>query len=172
MELSAGAEELRLLPATWSSATRPFILGRYDRHQREYPPARWEGFRHHGHEWIPLRFGYGGLRQSDRWRLYLVDIATGTGGSLNTGNLSLSSASVYTNVNGPTPGVDYSQIRATGTVDLSNSNLDVSLSPSVIPSIDQTYILIDNDGSDPVTGTFSVSGRLHHHPERCVPVSG
>jgi len=103
MELSAGAEELRLLPATWSSATRPIHTRALRRHQREYRLRGGKASDITGTSGFLFGSGTAGSVNLTGGGLYLVDIATGTGGSLNTGNLSLSSASVYTNVNGPTP---------------------------------------------------------------------
>ncbi len=84
-----------------------------------------------------------------------VDLTTGVGGVLSTGNLSLSSGQFFVVINGPVAGVDYPQARVTGTVSLGNSILYLYLSSSLIPSVGQTFTFIDNDGSDPISGTFN-----------------
>jgi hypothetical protein len=71
---------------------------------------------------------------------------------LNTGNLSLTE-SVYLDINGSSAGGGYDQINATGTVSL-NAGLNVSLSPSFIPTRGQRFVLVNNDGTDAVTGEF------------------
>ncbi len=76
-----------------------------------------------------------------------VDLTTGVGGVLSTGNLSLSSGQFFVVINGPVAGVDYPQARVTGTVSLGNSILYLYLSSSLIPSVGQTFTFIDNDGS-------------------------
>src|SRR5262249_1715326 len=57
---------------------------------------------------------------------------------------------------GAAPGSGYGQLNVTGTVTLSGfANLDLSMSSGFTPSLGQVFVLIDNDGSDPVTGTFN-----------------
>ena len=89
--------------------------------------------------------------------LYPLDPNTGAPGLLSTGSpsLSLSSTQFRPSILGPMPGTDYSQVRVSGTVALGNSSLNITFSPSFVPSVGQVFILIDNDGSDPVSGTFN-----------------
>jgi uncharacterized repeat protein (TIGR01451 family) len=57
-------------------------------------------------------------------------------------------------INGSSPGSGYDQINVTGTVTLSGT-LNLAMSGSFVPTQGQVYTLIDNDGADPVSGTFS-----------------
>ncbi len=59
---------------------------------------------------------------------------------------------VVLDVNGSTPGTNLSQISITGTVELSTTSL--ALSSSVTLPADTEFILISNDGTDPLLGTF------------------
>ncbi len=54
---------------------------------------------------------------------------------------------------GTTPGSQYDQLSVIGGVSLGNATLQVTSLPTVAPGT--VFVLIDNDGSDPVTGTFS-----------------
>ncbi|MCL4207988.1 MAG: hypothetical protein KJ000_36335, partial [Pirellulaceae bacterium] len=82
-------------------------------------------------------------------------------GTLNPGTLTgpgiLSMGSVSLNgtyavqIDGTTAGVQYDQLDVTGTVKLGGS-LNVTL--GYTPAVGDSFILINNDGSDPVTGTF------------------
>ena len=59
-------------------------------------------------------------------------------------------------LNGDTAGNNldnYDQLQVTGTVTLGNA-LTVSIGNAFTPIIDQQFKIIDNDGSDPVSGTF------------------
>jgi fibronectin-binding autotransporter adhesin len=75
-------------------------------------------------------------------------------GIVSTGNLSLQSGFLNLDLITPTPGTGHDQIRVTGTVSLTGPTLAVSL-PSTLPTAGQTFVIIDNDGTDPVVGTFS-----------------
>ncbi|WP_028467231.1 DUF4347 domain-containing protein [Nisaea denitrificans] len=75
-------------------------------------------------------------------------------GKISTGNLTLASGSTANmEIEGTTAGTGYDQIAVTGTVTISGATL--SLTVTDIPSAGATYVLIDNDGVDAVTGTFS-----------------
>jgi len=80
-------------------------------------------------------------------------------GVLNTGNLTLSSgASFNAEIGGTTPGngnSNYDQVGVTGTVNLGSATLDLSSFNSFSPGAGDEYVLISNDGSDAVSGTFS-----------------
>lgn len=82
--------------------------------------------------------------------------APGNGGTGigNTGNLSLASGTTYAEViNGPA-GASFGNVHVTGTVNLGGSTLTLSGSGAgVAPGT--TFTIIDNDGADPVTGTFA-----------------
>ena len=77
-------------------------------------------------------------------------------GIINSGNLSLTAGSnVNIEVNGPIVGTQYDQLNVTGTVSLGNANLNVGVSNLYTPSAGQTFTIVNNDGNDPVTGTFA-----------------
>jgi hypothetical protein len=77
-------------------------------------------------------------------------------GIINSGNLSLTAGSnVNIEVNGPIVGTQYDQLNVTGTVSLGNANLNVVVGNAYNPSAGQTFTIVNNDGNDPVTGTFA-----------------
>jgi CSLREA domain-containing protein len=83
-------------------------------------------------------------------------VAPGTSaGILNTGNVSFDSSSSFAvEIGGITPGTNHDQLNVTGTVSLGNATLN--LSPiSFTPSVGQTFVIINNDSADAVTGTFN-----------------
>ena len=68
------------------------------------------------------------------------------------GNLALAAGSVLRmEVNGPLPG---DGISVNGTVNVTGSNLQLFVGPAQVTPVTQ-YLLIDNDGVDPVVGTFA-----------------
>jgi hypothetical protein len=71
-------------------------------------------------------------------------------GILQTGRISLSSLTAQ--INGSTPGTEHDQLQVTGTLQV-GGNLNVSL--GYTPAVGEEIVLIDNDGSDAVSGTFS-----------------
>ncbi len=72
------------------------------------------------------------------------------------GNASLSSAVRMTfNLNGPAPGTEYDQLAVNGAVELDGALLDVNLSAGFGPQLGASFTLVDNDGTDPVVGTFN-----------------
>jgi autotransporter-associated beta strand protein len=87
-------------------------------------------------------------------------VAPGTSpGILNTGNVSFSSGSGFVvEIGGATPGnaaANHDQLNVTGTVSLSNATLSLSSFSGFVPSVGQSFVIINNDGSDAVTGTFN-----------------
>ena len=80
-------------------------------------------------------------------------------GILNTGNFTLNSgANFNVQLNGTTVGTQYSQDNVTGSVNLNadngaGANLNVSL--GYAPALGDQFVIIKNDLSDPVTGTFA-----------------
>ena len=54
---------------------------------------------------------------------------------------------------GTTAGSQYDQLVVTGTVDLGGATLNISR--SFVPANGTEFILIDNDGTDPIVGTFA-----------------
>jgi autotransporter-associated beta strand protein len=81
-------------------------------------------------------------------------LSPGTGpGILTTGNLAFNSGfSVALGLSGGGPGSGYDAINAAGTVSLGNSTLILSL--GYTPLVGDTFLLINNDGTDLITGTF------------------
>jgi len=77
-------------------------------------------------------------------------------GILTTGNLSFVSGSTYDfEVGGLTAGTEYDQIKVVGTVNLGSGTLNAMLYNGFVPAVGQSYVIIDNDGSDAVVGTFA-----------------
>ena len=75
-------------------------------------------------------------------------------GILNTGAVSLNSgASFAAEINGTTVGAQYDQLNVTGAVSLGGATL--SLTGSYTPLSGNAFILISNDSTDAVTGTFN-----------------
>src|SRR5262249_55594674 len=62
------------------------------------------------------------------------------------------SASYVVQLDGPDPGSGYDQLDVTGTVSLDDATLNASLGFS--PEAGQRFVIINNDGTDPVSGTF------------------
>jgi autotransporter-associated beta strand protein len=75
-------------------------------------------------------------------------------GIFTTGSVALDPlTSLQVELNGPGAGTGYDQLRVNGTVILTNSTLSATL--SFAPTVGTTFILVDNDGNDPVIGNFS-----------------
>jgi autotransporter-associated beta strand protein len=76
-------------------------------------------------------------------------------GILSSGSVNLSSGSPTYSValNGTTAGTSYSQLNVAGTVNLTGATLSASL--GYTPVNGDSYTIINNDGTDPVTGTFA-----------------
>lgn len=73
-------------------------------------------------------------------------------GRMTTGNLTLSRLTFE--LRGAIPGVLYDQVQVNGTLGFSSPSLQANVS-GFVPSAAQVIVLIDNDGTDPVSGTFS-----------------
>ncbi len=58
-------------------------------------------------------------------------------------------------IGGATACNEYDQMKVTGTVDLTGGTLSASLYNNYIPKAGESYTIIDNDGTDMVTGTFN-----------------
>lgn len=84
-------------------------------------------------------------------------ISPGTGGIGRIGftsGLNLGSNATFAVAGtGTVPGGSYGQLSVTGAVVLANCTLQINSLP-VVP-LGTTFVLIDNDGADPVTGTFN-----------------
>jgi autotransporter-associated beta strand protein len=84
-----------------------------------------------------------------------------TPGVLTTGDIGFAAGSRLTiRINGSAAGTDYDQLKVNGTVDLGTAAdlVPVPLAGLTLP-VGTVLTVIDNDGSDPVTGTF------HNMPE-------
>jgi hypothetical protein len=75
-----------------------------------------------------------------------VDVNTG-------GNTTLLSASLNIVINNTTVDSGYTQLNLVGLVNLNNANL--ALSGALVPIAGQQFIIVNNDGADAITGTFS-----------------
>jgi autotransporter-associated beta strand protein len=56
-------------------------------------------------------------------------------------------------INGTTPGSTYDQLQVNGTVLLMGGTLEVTM--NAVGAVSNDYVIISNDGADPVTGTFT-----------------
>jgi autotransporter-associated beta strand protein len=73
---------------------------------------------------------------------------------LTCSNLSLYLTTLFaTDLNGAIPGFGYDQVNVHGTVALSNAILSLTL--GYTPALGDTFTIINNDGADPVSGTFN-----------------
>jgi autotransporter-associated beta strand protein len=76
-------------------------------------------------------------------------------GVITTGPLSLhNGATFFVELQGQTAGAGYDQVRVAGGVELNGAHLTLVVGPSLGSPFGQ-YRLIDNDGADPVAGTFA-----------------
>lgn len=77
-------------------------------------------------------------------------------GCLNSGNVSYTGGTHEVELGGTTECTGYDQLVVTGTVDLgSATTLSTSLYGDFKPAAGNQFIIIKNDGSDAVTGTFA-----------------
>lgn len=77
----------------------------------------------------------------------------GSPGLLTCSNVTFSSSSKFdVELNGATVGSGYDQLRVRGAVSLGNSGLYVSV--GFTPAVGTSFIIINNDGTEPVLGTF------------------
>ena len=86
-------------------------------------------------------------------------IAPGTSpGILNTGNMSFASGSTFAvEIGGPTPGntaTNHDQLNVTGTVNLGGATLTLASFNGFVPTAGQQFVIVNNDGSEPIVGTF------------------
>jgi len=78
----------------------------------------------------------------------------GSPGILTSSNVTLNSSTMFApELNGTTPGSGHDQLIVNGTVALNNATFSASL--GFTPLGGETFVLINNDGSDAVNGTFS-----------------
>jgi autotransporter-associated beta strand protein len=76
-------------------------------------------------------------------------------GALNTGDVTLNTGVSFEAklARSSTPGLSPGQLHVTGTVNLANATLRPAL--AFLPPQHSAFTIIDNDGSDPVVGTFA-----------------
>lgn len=78
----------------------------------------------------------------------------GSPGRLTSGSVTLrTNATFIVELEGPAPGSKYDQLTVTGSVDLAGAALDLRL--GFAPGIGDSFTLIENDGAEAVTNTFS-----------------
>ena len=76
-------------------------------------------------------------------------------GCLNSdGALSFTSGTFQVEIAGAIVCSEYDQVKVTGTVNLGDSSLDLSLLNNYKPSKGEQFVIISNDGKDKVSGTF------------------
>lgn len=75
-------------------------------------------------------------------------------GCLTTGSLSLS-GTYQVQIGGTTACSGYDQLKVSGSVTLSGSTLSPIIYNGFVPSAGQSFVIISNDGTDAVSGTFS-----------------
>jgi autotransporter-associated beta strand protein len=85
------------------------------------------------------------------------NISPGTSpGILTSSNVTFTSSGNFTvELTGPTPGSGYDQLNVTGTNILANATLTVLPAFTTPVAIGQKFIIINNDLSDAITGTFN-----------------
>ncbi len=78
-------------------------------------------------------------------------------GILNSGKVSFSSSGdLAIQLTGPNPGLNgYGQLNVAGTVSLTNADLSVTPAFATPVAVGQQFDIINNDGSEPVTGIFN-----------------
>lgn len=77
-------------------------------------------------------------------------------GTLTTSNLVYNAAGhLAVELHGPTAGVDYDQLLVNGTNQLNNAFLDLDMSFTQPVALGQQFRIINNDGTDPINGTFA-----------------
>ncbi|HEV3445804.1 MAG TPA: autotransporter-associated beta strand repeat-containing protein, partial [Gemmataceae bacterium] len=75
-------------------------------------------------------------------------------GTLNTGSVVFTQgANFNVDINGTTPGTQFSVLNVTGTVTITNSNLNVTTTAAIPQGA--TLRILSNDGTDPISGTFN-----------------
>ncbi|MBX3293625.1 MAG: hypothetical protein KF881_12135, partial [Acidobacteria bacterium] len=75
-------------------------------------------------------------------------------GILTTNSVAFATGSIFdVEVNGTTVGIGYDRLNVAGTVDVTNATLSVS--GAHVPTAGETFLIIANDGTDAVVGTFN-----------------
>jgi autotransporter-associated beta strand protein len=77
-------------------------------------------------------------------------------GMLSSGSVQLAAGATFAaELQGATAGAGYDQLRVNGTVALGNATLALTLGANTTLPLNAKLTIIDNDGADPVTGTFA-----------------
>jgi hypothetical protein len=77
-------------------------------------------------------------------------------GCLTAGNTTFNASSTYeAELAGTEPCTSYDQLKVTGTVTLGDTNLSTKLLNNFKPKAGDTFIIVDNDSNDAITGTFA-----------------
>lgn len=85
--------------------------------------------------------------------------ASGSTAILRTGALTLSSGSNFAvDLNGTTAGTSYDQVRVTGAVNITGSNIVVN--PGAGLNVGDKFFVLLNDASDAISGTFAQGGTI------------
>src|SRR5260370_15435264 len=75
---------------------------------------------------------------------------------LMTGNVQFATGSKFTvQIHGPASGAGAGELNVIGTVSLGTTNVALTLTGNFIPQPGNTFEIINNDGTDPIGGTFS-----------------
>lgn len=83
-------------------------------------------------------------------------IAGTTTGTLQSGSVSWNAATHFgVRLKTPTPGSGHDQLVVTGTVNLGGAILDASLLSGFAATAADTFVILQNDGGDPIAGTFA-----------------
>lgn len=75
-------------------------------------------------------------------------------GCMNSGDLIIA-GTYQAEIGGNAVCTGYDQMKVTGTVDLTGGTLEASLFDNYEPKAGESYVIIDNDSNDAVTGTFT-----------------
>ena len=74
-------------------------------------------------------------------------------GKLTTSNLTLNSGTLLlVRLDNSTPGSGYGQVNVNGSVTLNNASLGIN--PRFVPAVGASFLVLNNDGVDPVAGSF------------------
>jgi autotransporter-associated beta strand protein len=98
--------------------------------------------------------GTGSIARLNGYSGGTVAPGTTSTGILSTANVTFASGMNFNiDLNGTIPGTDYDRLAVTGTVNLANATLNVSL--GYAPVLNEPFKIINNDGNDAVIGTFN-----------------
>lgn len=79
--------------------------------------------------------------------------AAGSTGILNSGNFTSYNPAFNIDLNGTVAGASYDQLNVAGVVTLGGS-ATLNVTAGFTPAVGNTFTIINNDGSDPINGTF------------------